>query len=339
MHYQTFSFHGIAIKLSGDSPGLIEEIERDFSYFKIPVNKAEITINTYGIPPPYDTLPAMQASYTSPRNTCYYHKGLKYIDYSGKGLVVFDAKDSTCHIYSNDAELLHEICYMCILSLVNEKLERCHIHRVHALGLAVDNKAVLILLDMGGGKSTLAIRLLSFLKSVKLISEDSPLINSQGQILPFPIRIGLHQQDVPPQIPKDLQRYFKRSEFSSKILIDIEYWKDQICFDICQPRIIIVGKRVIGKEPEIKQSSYYIAFREFIKNSVIGVGLYQGIEYIFQKGLIEVFKKIPAGISRLNNSLKVINNSEIFEFYLSADKEKNNEILVEFLKAIETKNE
>lgn len=328
----TFSFYGTTIQFDSENEKLLEDIQRDFSFFKTTAVKAWITIKAYNRPPPYKILPAMQASYVSPRNSCYYYKGIKYIDYSGYSLVIYDKKSSVCDIYSGDYELLHEICYMAALSLINEKLDKRHIHRVHGLGLAVDNKAVLILLDIGGGKTTLAMGLFTSGENIKLISEDSPLLNPQGEVLPFPIRIGVCPQEVPPAIPKKYQRYFAREESGPKILIDIEYFKEKICHNPCQPSIIIIGRRVLGREPSIKAASKYLALKEFLKNSVIGLGLYQGIEYVFQKGPKEIVRKIPLGISRLNNALKAINRSKTFEFYLSPAKDKNSQLLIEFLK-------
>ena len=328
----TLSFYGINIRFDSDSEKLTEEIQRDFSFFKAEAVNPHITIKIHNIVPPYQTLPSMQASYVSPRNVCYYHQGIKYLDYSGNGLVVYNKAASACDIYSDDYDLLHEACYMAVLSLVNEKLDKQHIHRVHGLGLAIDNKAILLLLDMGGGKTTLAMSVLLSSQDVKLISEDSPLIDRQGRILPFPIRIGVRPQEVPPAIPKECQRYFEREEFGPKVLIDIECFKDRICESPCRPAIVIIGRRVIGRPPEIRPAFKYKALQEFIKNCVIGLGLYQGIEYIFQKGPAEILKKIPLVISRLGNALKVIKRSKIFEFYLSADREKNILILKQFLK-------
>lgn len=332
MRSLTLSFYGITIEFDSESEKLLEDIARDFSFFKSAAAGPGITIKAHHRPPAYETLPAMQATYVSPRNLCYYHQGIKYIDYTGEGLVIYDKAKSLCDVYSGDHELLHEICYLALLSLVNEKLDRHHLHRVHGLGLAAANKAVLILLDIGGGKTTLAMRLLASGENIRLISEDSPLISPRGEILPFPIRIGVLPQDVPPEIAKDYQRYFSREESGPKILIDVEYFKDKICRNPCQPSLIIIGRRVLGRQPGIKPASKYLALKEFLKNSVIGLGLYQGIEYVFQKGPKEIVRKIPLGISRLNNSWRVINRSRVFEFYLSPDKDKNTRTLIEFLK-------
>jgi hypothetical protein len=223
---------------------------------------------------------------------------------------------------------------MAIISLVSEQLDKHHMHRVHGLGLTGNGKGILLLLEMGGGKTTLAVSLLSSKNNVKLISEDSPLIDRQGRLLPFPIRIGMHPADVPAQIPEEYRRYFERDEFGPKILIDTDYFKDRICTAPCDPGIIIIGKRVIGKPPEIKPASKSAALKELIKNSVIGLGLYQGIEYLFQKSPAELFTKLPLGLSRLNNGIKLINKCRAFEFSLSPDQKGNSRVLGQFIESI-----
>ena len=67
----------------------------------------------------------------------------------------------------------------------------------------------------GGGKTTL---LLQFIKedSIKLISEDSPLIDSSGNALPFPIRIGISECDKPSDIPDEQMHLIERMEFKPK---------------------------------------------------------------------------------------------------------------------------
>ena len=220
---------------------------------------------------------------------------------------------------------------MVILALASEQLDKLGIHRVHALALASNNNAFLILLDRGSGKSTLAMQVLNSSHHLKLISEDSPLIDSEGSVLPFPLRFALFPDDIPPSISPAYLRSFKGEGFDPKTLIDVDCYIDHIQKLALKPSIVMIGRRVVGKKAEIKTASKYKALKAFIKNSVIGVGLNQGIEFIFEKGPQEVFKKIPLAVSRLKNSLKVIHRCQIFEFLLSSDKEKNTQVLMDFV--------
>ena len=50
-------------------------------------------------------------------------------------------------------------------------LDRRGLHRIHALGVVVKNRAVLVMLPMGGGKSTLGLHLLKH-PEVQILSDD-----------------------------------------------------------------------------------------------------------------------------------------------------------------------
>ncbi|MBU2102680.1 MAG: hypothetical protein KKF80_04725 [Candidatus Omnitrophica bacterium] len=339
MHHVHLNFYGVGVCFKSDNQELTRDIQRDFSFFASKEDTTKIIISASFVHPPYASLPAMVARYVSPRNICYYNNHIKYIDYSGKALVIFNQDKLRCDMHSIDYPLLHEICYMTIMSLVASELDAMGLHRVHALGFTIGQKAVLLLMDMGGGKTTMALKILSLSNTIKLLSEDSPLINPHGDILPFPLRIGVNEQEVPDGIPHEYLRRFQRQEFWPKTLIDVEYFKEKISTVPARPHLIILGKRVLGRNPSIEPVSKYAALGEFIKNSVVGVGLYQGIEYIFQKGPREILLKIPLGLSRLRNSLKVIKGSKTFVFYLGQDKEENTSTLLSFLEQYKPHND
>ncbi len=335
MHSLNLSFYQVNVQVESGDGKIIEELRRDFSFFskngKKEDHHVDLVIHAHLSAPSYDNLPPMQASYISPKKSCYYSNGLKYVDYAGKALVIYSKKKSTCDIYTDNFQLLHDICYMVILALASEQLDKLGIHRVHALALASNNNAFLILLDRGGGKSTLAVQVLNSNHHLKLISEDSPLIDSRGSILPFPLRFALFPDDIPPSISPTYLRSFMGEGLDPKALIDIDCFTDHIQTSALKPSIVMIGRRVVGKKAEIRASSKYQALKAFIKNSVVGVGLNQGIEFIFEKGPQEVFRKIPLAVSRLKNSWKVIHRCQIFEFLLSPDKEKNTQVLIDFV--------
>ena len=116
-------------------------------------------------------------------------------------------------------------------------------------------------------------------------------------------------------------------------MIDIDFFSSRIEKSSIQPYIVMIGRRVIGKKGGIRPVSKFQAFDEFFKNSIIGVGLYQGIEYIFQNGAMDIVKKVPLGFSRLKNTLKVLEKSKSFEFLLGLDKTENSKLLLDFLGA------
>jgi hypothetical protein len=324
-----FDVYGLRLKVQGDDPATVDNIRRDFSYFEVASGPAQATIEIFNKRPPFDSLPSLSASFYSRQNICYRGKEGIYTDYFGRALRIFSPKTKSYQIFSQDANLRHEIGYSSVLSTVGQFLDSQHIHRVHALGLSLKGKAVLILLPAAGGKTTLALQLLQW-EEVKLLSEDSPLISRKGEILPFPLRISV----VPggePNIPHRYLRQLEWTGFGPKILIDIEYFAGKIG-SVSQPRIILLGQRSLGSESRIEAASKLSATRGFIKNAVVGLGLEQGmLEYILQTSAREMVGKSGLALSRLRNSLKVIRRSKVYRYVIGRDTKQSYEVLLDFL--------
>lgn len=326
----TFSFYGFGIEVRSSDPQTVDNIRRDFSFF-VDTNKTpDVHFEIFTAPPEYHSLPTLRPSSHSPRNFSYRNENLLFIDYFGKGLLIFDSTKKEYKIFSSEPHLRHEIVFLSILSLVGQNFDSRNIHRVHGLGLEINGQGVLILLPQGGGKTTLMLELLKY-PNVKLISEDTPLINSSGEILPFPIRIGIDAQAKIPDFPEKYLRLVKRMEFEPKYLLDIEYFKDKIAKCPSKLKFAFKGVRCLGNDPRIIPTSKLQMLRAFVINSVIGLGVYQGIEFIIQNSPLELIKKSAVLTSRFKNSYKAVLKAKTYIFLTGLDKNKNTETLINFL--------
>jgi hypothetical protein len=325
-----FSFYDFGIEVKSSDPQTIDNIRRDFSFF-VDTNKTpEVHFEIFATLPDYNSLPALRPSSHTPRNFSYHNENLLFIDYFRKGLLIVDSIKKEYKIFSSEPHLRHEIAFLSILSLVGQNFDSRNIHRVHGLGLEINGKGVLILLPQGGGKTTLMLELLKY-PNVKLISEDTPLINSSGEILPFPIRIGIDAHAKLPDFPEKYLRLVKRMEFEPKYLLDIEYFKDKIAKYPCKLKFAFEGIRCLGSDPQIMPASKLQMLRAFVINSVIGLGVYQGIEFIIQNSPLELIKKSTVLTSRLKNSFKIVLKTKTYTFLIGSDKNKNIETLINFL--------
>lgn len=170
-HILKLSFYNFDIQLRCDDHHTLDHIRRDFSFFVRDDALPEVFFEIFPEDPDYSKLPSLKAALYTPRNICYRNKHLSFIDYFGKGLTIIDAKENTYKIYCRQPHLRHEITYLTILSLVGQNFDARNIHRVHSLGVEIDNKTALILLPRGGGKTSLFLHLLRS-PHIKLISED-----------------------------------------------------------------------------------------------------------------------------------------------------------------------
>jgi hypothetical protein len=326
---ECFNVYGLAIEVRSASASLVEEVRRDFAYFCAPPGGEPVRIEVYGIPPPYEELPPLPAAFFTPRNVCFRGKQATYIDYFGRGLAVFDRAEKLCVVYGTDHDLVHEIVYLFILSTVGQYLDSRGIHRVHALGVSYRQQGVLLLLPSGGGKSTMALSLLrepGFL----LLSEDTPLIDRRGHMLPFPLRLGVRpeqQTGIPPQH----LRTVRRMEFDPKTLIDIEYFRDCLGQAV-EPRFLLIGERNLGEVSEIVPLARHRALKTLVNNMVVGLGIYQGMEFLLERGVWEVLGQGGVATSRLYNSLRLLGRVSSYRFVLGRSREKNRQTLLEFLR-------
>jgi len=324
-----FDFFGFRVAVKGSNAEILEDVDRDFSYFSTGMAKADAQLELVGDHGPRDLLPQVKATLHTPRNIVYRDGDLTYIDYFGRALTVCWVKEGRCRILCLDRDLAHEIAFLTILSQVGESLDAMDLLRVHALGVEAGGRAVLILLPMAGGKTTLALKLLG-LEGVKLLSEDSPVLSANGLVLPFPLRIGVRVGSEPSGIPMKYLRTVKRMEFGPKTLIDIEYFRDKIAAP-CQIGAILLGERWLAGKSSILPERRQPAINAFIKNAVVGLGLYQGIEFVLERSGWEVLAKAGVAFSRLKTSLSAIRRSQIFRFRMGPDAEESAEVLAAFL--------
>jgi hypothetical protein len=280
-------------------------------------------------PPPYCELPSLPASIFTPRNVCFQNGKHTYIDYFGRGLAVYNREQKECVIYGTDPELVHEIAYLFILSTSGQYLDSKRIHRVHALGVSYQNKGILLLLPSGGGKSTMALELMRC-PGFLLLGEDTPLIDRRGYILPFPLRLGARPEQET-GVPSEYLRTVDRMEFDPKTLIDIEYFKDRLGGKV-EPGLILIGERNLGEVSEIVPLTRRRALKGLVKYMVVGLGVYQGMEFVLERGLGELFGKGGVAFSRLYNSVQLLARAPAYRFVMGRNIEKNRQTLLDFLR-------
>lgn len=324
-----FDFYGITIAVHSSDDVVLSDVHCDFSFFACPPKKSAVTLEIDRDCAHRLHLPAVKATLQTPRNIVYRDGNDTYVDYFGQALAFYSGETGKWQIYCENRDLAHEIVFLTILSRVGEHLDRIALHRVHALGVEVGGRAYLILLPMAGGKTTLALRLLEA-EGISLLSEDSPLISREGRVYPFPLRIGVRVNNEPPGIPEQYKRTVQRMEFGPKTLIDIAYFKGKVG-NPASVSAILLGERWLTGEAFIRPIRRRYAFKSFLTDCVVGIGLFQGMEYVLKHSGWEILGKSGTALSRLRNSLTVIRRARVYRFGIGPDPDRNAETLREFL--------
>ena len=328
-----FSFHQILVKVITNDQNCADFIQTDFSYFyqeASPVPpEPDITISVFLQEPPLDRIPeGVPVSFYTKDAAVIREKLMTYFDYSGEALVIHDDQKDASEIYSSDRNFLFEKTYLMVMSRLGVELDRRHLHRIHAMGVVFKSRAMICLMPMGGGKTTLTLSLLEN-KAVSLLSDEVPLVASDGRLYAMPIRLGV-RADTRLSIAKDYLKPFQRSRYGPKILIDVHYYRNQIA-SVADPGIVFVGRRENFVQPKIVKISRIKAFVVLFRLCVIGTGLPELLEYSLRFDMLNIFRRIKIFYSRFAASLAMIRRSATYELQLSADRHANAALVIEFL--------
>jgi hypothetical protein len=327
------SFHGATAAVESADAELRRRVADDFAYFAAasPARGAEhLAIHARRERPDYDALPPLVATVHTPRNVCYTSGDVTYIDWFGRALGRWDRARRTLDVSCEDLDLLHEIVYLTLISRVSETLERAGLHRVHAFGLEAGGEAALFLMPSGGGKTTLTLAFLALGAPYRLVSEDSPFVDRQGGLHPFPLRIGVLGKEPPP-FPPEHVTFVRRMEFEPKHLVALAAFGDVLATGRSTPRFLFVGRRTLGRGCTIRPAGWWTGWKALLEGMVVGVGLYQGVEFLLRTSLLDLFGLAGIGLSRLRAAWALLRRCEVHVAELGRDGPRNVETVRAFL--------
>lgn len=321
--------HGLVIQIHSQSEDLLPQLLRPFKYFIEDSGLPAAEVFIVPTEPPYDSFPQLKASFSTPRNIVFRGDGIKIIDYFGKGVVVEENRGRKFTIYGIDSNFLQEALYLLVISLFGRYCDKNGILRIHALSFSSGDDAIILTAGTGGGKSTMAFALLES-DNIKLMSDDEALVDSRGRALPFPLGVGTSDEDKIKSVPRRYVYEIDRMEFGKKYFVDMEYWDEKLEKRELDNKIYFVAERLINGDPYIEKISKLRAFHSLISSAVIGLGLYQGIEFVFSNKSQDIMSLTPTFIKRMISAVKFSSSTESYKIYLSRDTAKNIDLLVNF---------
>jgi hypothetical protein len=329
---ECFDFYGLQVTVVGDNTEVLREVHRDFAWFSVPSTSSagpSVHVTIRFEEPAYQGLPAVPASVITPRNVSFRDGDVSYVDYFGRGLAVVNASAGTCIIFGADFDLVREIAYLFLLSTVGQHLDRIGRHRVHAMGVNYKGHGILLLLPSGGGKSTMTMALLRE-PDFTILSEDTPLLDGNGRIYPFPLRLGF-RNDGGTHVPEDQRRTLNRMEFDPKTFVDVEFFRHKVSEPV-DVGLVLVGERNLGTMSAIIPLARRGALHAVIKYLVVGLGVYQGLEFLLERGLRDMTGKRGVVLSRLRHGVTLLRRADAWKFVLGRDTERNAQVLIEFIR-------
>ncbi|HEX8122523.1 MAG TPA: hypothetical protein VF549_14790 [Solirubrobacteraceae bacterium] len=315
--------HGLTVELSGSFDGAIDEALRDFAWFAAADDgrPADVRLRLERGEPDWDAFGPLEAGFVTPRNVVYQDGGRTVIDWFGRAAGVLDRAAGSLTITGEDVHLVHEAAYLFLLSRIGEHLDALGLPRLHALALAGSHGAVAVMLPSGGGKSTLAVRALRA-EGVRLLAEDTPLLDASGCVHPFPLRIGVNPTDAE-SLPPGHVRRLERMEFHPKLLYDLEGFRARVEPSPQPLAHLVIGARSLAREPRLEPIARRAAMGPLFRECVVGLGVYQGMEFVLQNGMRDVTGKAGTATMRARCCAAALRRARTWRLVLGRDHQAN----------------
>jgi hypothetical protein len=323
--------HGLTIGIGG-WPEVVDDLRLDFAWFERrspAAGAAQLRIAIERRPPDFAGLPDVPTILVTPRNAVYQDGERTVVDYTGRALAILDRRSRTLVVQSEERHLVHEVVYLFTLSQTGEHLDAQGLTRLHALGLVGHEGAVAVLLPSGGGKSTLALRALRE-PGVRLLSDDSPLLDRRGRAHPFPLRIGIGREAAR-ALPPDQVRRIERLEYPVKYVVSIDAFRAQIEREPQPLAHIVVARRRLGTNATLRTQSRGAVVGPLFREGVVGLGLAQMIEWVLQRGPRDALGKVGIAARRAACCASATSRAQTWQLDIGRDDDRNWKALAPLL--------
>lgn len=315
--------YGLSVRVRGDWAEVVEAVRLDFAWFEDagadPEQEAAVEVLIERAPADLDGFGSLPASFVTPRYTVFADRSRTIVDYHGAATGVVSGDGGSLTVRGEDEQALHEAVYYFLLGGIGEHLDGQGLVRVHGLGLAGDDGGVLLLLPSSGGKSTLALQALRH-EEGRLLSEDSPLLDRDGRLRPFPLRLAV--SSVPEALVAPGGRVLPHPVLGEKLAVEVEAFADRVQAEPVPLRHVVLGRRSLGAESRLDERSRAAAVMPLITNAVVGVGLYQGFGYVHQRGPEAVAAKLLLAARRARVSFGALRQARVWELTQGRDIEQ-----------------
>ncbi|MBX9670861.1 MAG: hypothetical protein K2X93_24885 [Candidatus Obscuribacterales bacterium] len=322
-HIRAITFSGTTVQIETDSINIASWLDFDFgSFIASGGEQFNVRILVTVADPALHPVPDLRETMRGLHFVAFDYGTTRYIKYGKEALLIYDYARDEGELIAIAEDIAYERLYLACLSRIGIRLDKQGLHRVHALAISVDKRAHLFLMPPGTGKSTLGLKLLASHPSLHLVSDDTPVINSKGDVLPFHFRIGIENPDAVASVP---EQYKREARYGNKLktLIDVRYFQSQLESNAISPATVCIGFWTTSATPSVVRANWLTAVAYLFRDCVIGFGIPQVAEIFLRKG--DFFEKVGIAFSRLRAALALAGRSRCYKLYLCNDPTKNAE--------------
>jgi hypothetical protein len=314
--------YGLQIRVTGDWPEVVEALRRDFAWFPRGTGPADVNVHVRRRRPELERFGPLEAREVTWRSTEYRQGDSTVVDYLGRAVAVDDGA-GTFTIDGDHGWFVWRACYEYLLQASGEHLDRIGLTRVDGLGLAGSAGGMLVILQSGGGKTTLALRAVD--EGIGLVSEGSPLLDAAACLHPFPVPLLV--RGTSPEAASLPKAHVRRLEGidPDPLSLEVAAFVDLVPTQPVALRNVVFAVRSLATEPALTPVPWRSVFFRMGRSTVGGHGLFQGA------GIRAAPARLWASHHRSLAFIAALRVAQAWHLRLSLDREANWNALARLL--------
>jgi hypothetical protein len=324
-----FRMHTVAVEIRGaPAPGLLEDF--DFYTDRPAILDREeefaVVLELVRRAPSANDLPARAATRGFSEGVLYREGAKLYYEY-GDAVLAIDqqARASFARLITKDAGLAARIGRRFLQSELGRGLDLAGLHRVNGLGLGFPGgKGALLLLPPGVEKGSLALSLLR--AGGMLLSEDSPLVDRFGRLLPYPLPLRFSSEAAVPEEWRDAVGASRAGELLLPATKLPSAYLPRPGERFRPSFLVVAARHGANRAASLAPLPRWKTSARLLKDLVAGLGL-PGVEEGLPD-LASVASLAPKSASRLAAAGALLARAETLSLTLSRDHEENARALL-----------
>lgn len=333
-HQINITIYGSTIRVQSKDASTLAVLKTEFRHFLVGESRApDFILTLISAAAPQGLLPRLKASRISKNSVTYDEGARRWNDYFGRALSCYDYDAKEGVLYSADADMLHEVAYLMVLSLTGKDLDLRGWHKIHACAFRYQGRDAVVMLPSGGGKTTLFLELAQ-IPGVQLLSDDTPLIDTQGRVHPFPLRLGIEK--LPAHLAHRESEFtlFRRQHFCDKWLIPLDQLGAPIAHGASGQTVLFIGERHNDPQSVLFRVGPGKLLRALAEHMIVGIGLPMVLEYFVRHTWRDWGTLTRIALKRTWAALRLQQGSQGHMFIMGSDPAANARKLIQYVERL-----
>ena len=240
---------------------------------------------------------------------------------------IYDLKRDGGTVYSGDPDAMYRIAYSMLMTRIGLRLDADRRHRIHALGISVDDAALLFLADGGCGKTTLGLEMMKH-PQVGWLTDDILPVDSSGRALAFPTSPRLIPGSVVPWLPPSVNLLKgPMPKDPPKFQLPSSSLLPRVCPSSKLGALFLCSRRP-GVGPSIRRVGFLEAFRGICNNALTGREFGHMMAYHLQFSPRYLWSTAAIYLSRIRTFFYLAWNVPVFRFDMGGHISENASLLL-----------